>query len=95
MKTAEQIHRRDAEITEPDAESQDFVDDPVTKAIIGSAIAVHRALGPGLLESAYRACLFHELNKRGFVCEREVPVPAPHPPLRPLRLCGESGALHV
>lgn len=73
--TAEQIHRGDAESTEPDAESKEFVDDPITKAIIGSAIAVHRALGPGLLESAYQACLFHELNKRGFVCEREVLLP--------------------
>ena len=37
-------------------------------------IAVHRALGPGLLESAYEACLCRELELRGFRFERQVPV---------------------
>src|SRR5258706_13379244 len=48
----------------------------ITEAIIGSAIEVHRELGPGLLESAYRQCLCHELTLRGmpFVCERPLPV---------------------
>jgi GxxExxY protein len=48
----------------------------ITEAIIGSAIEVHRALGPGLLESADRQCLCHELQLRGlaFVCERPLPV---------------------
>src|SRR5438876_9927177 len=48
----------------------------ITEAIIGAAIEVHRALGPGLLESAYRQCLCHELQLRGlpFVCERPLPV---------------------
>jgi len=36
---------------------------------------VHRALGPGLLESAYEACLAHELTLRGVPFERQVPVP--------------------
>ena len=35
----------------------------ITEAIIGAAIQVHRALGPGLLESAYVACLAYELKK--------------------------------
>jgi GxxExxY protein len=48
---------------------------PVTGAIIGSAIDVHRALGPGLLESAYRICLFHELRLRGLGVLKEVPLP--------------------
>jgi len=47
----------------------------VTGAIIGSAIDVHRALGPGLLESAYRICLFHELRLRGLGVLKEVPLP--------------------
>jgi hypothetical protein len=47
----------------------------LTSAIIGAAIKVHRVLGPGLLESAYRACLAYELEKRGFRVEREQPVP--------------------
>jgi GxxExxY protein len=47
----------------------------ITPAIIGSAIQVHRRLGPGLLESAYEACLAHELTKRGFRVERQKAVP--------------------
>ena len=50
--------------------------DELTHAIIGAAIEVHKRLGPGLLESAYRACLAYELKKRGFdvVEEKAVPV---------------------
>jgi len=48
----------------------------ITEAIIGAAMEVNRALGPGLLESAYRQWLCHELQLRGvpFVCERQLPV---------------------
>ena len=35
------------------------------RQIVDAAIKVHRALGPGLLESAYQTCLVHELRKRG------------------------------
>ena len=38
----------------------------ITEAIIGAAIEVHRTLGPGLLESAYVACLVYELRQWGF-----------------------------
>jgi len=47
----------------------------LTQAIIGAAIEVHKRLGPGLLESAYRVCLTHELRKRGFNVIEEKPVP--------------------
>lgn len=47
----------------------------ITQAIIGAAIEVHRRLGPGLLESAYRICLAYELRKRGFQVVEERPVP--------------------
>ncbi len=47
----------------------------ITQIIIGSAIEVHRNLGLGLLESAYQACLGHELQKEGLFVQREVPVP--------------------
>ena len=40
--------------------------DSITKEIIGSAIEVHRQLGPGLLESAYEECLVYELQQRAF-----------------------------
>jgi GxxExxY protein len=47
----------------------------LTEKIIGSAIEVHRALGPGLLESAYEECLCREFNLRGLVFQRQVPLP--------------------
>lgn len=47
----------------------------ITEAIIGAAIEVHRALGPGLLESAYIACLVYELRERGYKVLQEVPLP--------------------
>jgi GxxExxY protein len=48
----------------------------VTRAIIGCAMKVHSILGPGLLESAYEACLAYELRKAGFEvkCQVELPV---------------------
>lgn len=47
----------------------------LTNAIIGAAIKVHRALGPGLLESVYESCLAHELSKLGLEVERQAPLP--------------------
>ena len=47
----------------------------ITEAIIGAAIEVHRHLGPGLLESAYRECLRYELLQRGYKVLQEVPLP--------------------
>jgi len=47
----------------------------ITEKIIGSAIKVHRALGPGLLESTYEVCLFHEVKKSGLNIEKQVPLP--------------------
>ena len=47
----------------------------LTHAIIGAAIEVHRRLGPGLLESAYRKCLAYELRKQGFEVAEEMDVP--------------------
>ena len=47
----------------------------LTEAIIGAAIEVHKRLGPGLLESAYRICLAYELRKRSFEVIEEKPVP--------------------
>lgn len=47
----------------------------ITGSIIGAAIEVHRALGPGLLESAYEACLAFELVKQGLKVEQQKPLP--------------------
>ena len=41
---------------------------------IGAAIEVHKVLGPGLLESAYKACLLREIGVIGLDCEEEVPI---------------------
>lgn len=49
--------------------------DPLTYEIIGGAIEVHRALGPGLLENVYEECLAIELGDRGLEVQRQVPVP--------------------
>ena len=49
--------------------------DEITDAIIGAAIRIHRALGPGLLESAYEECLCYELSKAGLSFERQKPLP--------------------
>ena len=43
--------------------------------VVGAAIKVHRALGPGLLESAYQACLTHELGLEGLDVRAEVEIP--------------------
>lgn len=53
----------------------DVSPDIVTREIIAAAIKIHRKLGPGLLESAYKACLAFELDKSGFQVQREQPVP--------------------
>ncbi len=47
----------------------------LTEQIIGSAIEVHKILGPGLMESAYEACLCYELAKRNLQFEQQVPLP--------------------
>ena len=47
----------------------------ITSEIIGTAMKVHRKLGPGLLESAYEACVEYELKVAGFQVERQKAVP--------------------
>jgi GxxExxY protein len=49
--------------------------DRITETIIGAAMRVHRALGPGLLESAYEACLAYELTEEGLRFEQQKPLP--------------------
>jgi GxxExxY protein len=52
-----------------------MTDSQLTHAIIGAAIEVHRALGPGLLEAVYEECLAKELAIRGIPFERQKPIP--------------------
>jgi len=49
--------------------------DEITGQIIAGAIKVHSVLGPGLLESAYEACLAYEIQKRGLALERQKSLP--------------------
>lgn len=62
-----------SELNHRDTEAQRI--NEVSAAIIGAAIEVHQALGPGLLESAYEECLCYELRERGVPFRRQVPLP--------------------
>ena len=57
----------------------------ITRQIIGAAIEVHRALGPGLLESVYETCLEYELQQRQLQVARQHPLPIVY---RDIRLDG-------
>ena len=52
-----------------------MTENEISNQIIGFAIAVHQSLGPGLLESAYKECLFNKLQKKGYFVEKEKPMP--------------------
>ena len=47
----------------------------IAREIVDTAIRVHTRLGPGMLESAYEACVEYELNKRSFSVKKQVPMP--------------------
>jgi GxxExxY protein len=64
------------EKAKPQPPSKELIElNKITEAIIGAAIAVHRSLGPGLLESAYEACLAYELVECGHKVVQQVPLP--------------------
>lgn len=52
-----------------------MTENEIANKVIGSAIEVHKVLGPGLLESAYKECLWYKLVKEGLVAEKEKPMP--------------------
>ena len=54
----------------------------VTGAVVDGAIKVHSVLGPGLLESAYQACLAYELRKRGLKVATQVDLPVIYDTIR-------------
>ena len=51
-----------------------MTENEIGKLVVDSAIAVHRELGPGLLETVYEVVLEHELRQRGLEVERQVPI---------------------
>jgi GxxExxY protein len=65
-----------------DAEGAEGTHQVLSGLVIGAAIDVHRALGPGLLESAYCACLAKELELRGVSFRAQVPLPLTHKGVR-------------
>jgi len=65
--------RRDGAMAEGAADAERL--GRITERIIAAAIKVHRALGPGLLESAYESCLAYELAKGGLRVEQQKPLP--------------------
>ena len=52
-----------------------MIENEIAHSIIGLALKIHKYLGPGLLESAYKECLFYELEKSGFNVDKEKAVP--------------------
>ncbi|MCW0484980.1 GxxExxY protein [Gaoshiqia sediminis] len=52
-----------------------MTENQISEIIIGCAIDVHKALGPGLLECVYQECLYYELGKKGLRVEKEKPLP--------------------
>lgn len=52
-----------------------MTENEIASSVIGSAIEVHSALGPGLLESAYQECLFYKISDNGLFVEKEKPMP--------------------
>ena len=62
-------------VTQRTSEIHGEMENKLTETIIGSAIEVHRHLGPGLLESAYKECLLFELRSKGLIVEKEKPLP--------------------
>lgn len=57
-------------------------EDLIASAIVDSSLTVHKRLGPGLLESVYELCLFHELTKRSISVERQVGFPIQYDDLK-------------
>lgn len=61
--------------TQEPAENAELYNHPLSHKVIGCAIAVHRALGPGLLESTYEQCLAHEMHLTGLSFTQQQPMP--------------------
>lgn len=55
--------------------TRNYSENELSKIVFDAALKVHRALGPGLLESAYQKCLYYELSKEDLFVEKEKPLP--------------------
>jgi len=63
------------DLTAESAEFAEKAENRISGIVLDAAIAVHTAIGPGLLESAYEACLAYELVSRGLKIQAQVPLP--------------------
>ena len=52
-----------------------MTENELSRVVFDSALKVHQALGPGLLESAYEECLYYEIKKTGLFVEKQKPLP--------------------
>ncbi|WP_119793567.1 GxxExxY protein [Flavobacterium anhuiense] len=52
-----------------------MTENEISTIVIGSAIEIHRKLGPSLLENVYQECLFYKLKQKGLIVEKEKPMP--------------------
>ena len=55
--------------------TKNLTENQIANSVIGNAIDVHKALGPGLLESAYKECMFYKLTQAGLLVEKEKAMP--------------------
>ena len=67
------IYRKDAKFLQ--SKKRKMTENEISNTIIGLAIDVHKSLGPGLLESAYKECLFFKINQFGLFVEKEKAMP--------------------
>ncbi len=59
-----------------------MTENEIAKCVFDAGLKVHRALGPGLLESAYEECLYFELTKTGLYIEKQKPIPLVYETIR-------------
>ncbi len=62
--------------------AKDYTENELSKIILEASLKVHRALGPGLLESSYEKCLLYELEKAGLFVEKQKPFPLVYETIR-------------
>ena len=72
--TIKPLTTKDTKIYTKDTEKK-MTENEIANKVIGLAIDVHKALGPGLLESAYKECLHYKIGKSGLIVEKEKAMP--------------------
>jgi len=70
-----QRNRKERKGSVKQLKSIEMDENELTRKIIGLAIEIHKSLGPGLLESSYKECLYYRLKMEGYFVEKEKPMP--------------------